>query len=131
MAICIVSCEDNLHSCSAVRCICTVCKKRVSCRAALKLMMHVGAVLAPSPTCIIVCAVDLRSKALSIECADAKNAARNQHTCANAEVAAPDLVITALVRLFHHFSSPTGQQCCSTAVYCSLLCAAPCRNCRF
>jgi hypothetical protein len=39
---------------------------------------------------------DLRSKALSIECSDAKNAARNAHTCANAEVASPDLVMTAL-----------------------------------
>jgi hypothetical protein len=39
---------------------------------------------------------DIRTRCLAIECADANNYQRNAHTCENAEVASPDLVITAL-----------------------------------
>lgn len=66
--------------------------------------------------------VDLRSKALSIECADTRNAARNLHTCANAEVASPDLVITALVRMFHRaFGSGRSHVPMLTNMWCCLL----------
>ena len=82
---------------------------------------------APSGRRCLCWAVDLRSKALSIECADTKNAARNMHTCANAEVASPDLVITALVGLL-------GSSLCSIPA--ALQIAQPCcalpprRSCR-
>lgn len=52
---------------------------------------------------------DLRSKALSIECADAKNYQRNAHTCANAEVASPDLVITGLELAVQRPYGPYGR----------------------